>query len=254
MSSTHTHKQERDISYSFYFLFTHTFSFVLLYRYTVGALENGRLAKSVFPGWTVRMYHDETVPAEILSELRALDVELVKQNDIHGGIAGMFWRFLPASDPTVARYIVRDTDSRLSPRERHAVEEWIKSKKPIHSIRDHPNHDRGLNGGMWGGTRDAVPDMDRLVRAWSSRGHYGADLDFLNQRVWPSVVAKSYSSDSYTCHKWPNSHPFPTRRNDDFEHVRLCCCCYSISRVDDLPEFSHFSKCISSGWPSFLRR
>ena len=29
----------------------------------------------------------------------------------------------------------------------------------IHSLRDHPNHDRPLNGGMWGGTKRAVPDM-----------------------------------------------------------------------------------------------
>ena len=35
-----------------------------------------------------------------------------------GGIGGMFWRFLVASDPAVDRYIIRDSDSRLNPRER----------------------------------------------------------------------------------------------------------------------------------------
>ena len=34
------------------------------------------------------------------------------------GIAGMFWRFLVADDPTVDRYIIRDSDSRLNARER----------------------------------------------------------------------------------------------------------------------------------------
>ncbi|CAM9970164.1 unnamed protein product, partial [Discosporangium mesarthrocarpum] len=29
---------------------------------------------------------------------------------------GMFWRFLPADDPTVDRFIVRDVDSRLNAR------------------------------------------------------------------------------------------------------------------------------------------
>ena len=34
----------------------------------------------------------------------------------------------------------------------------------MHSLRDHPNHDRPLNGGMWGGRKGAVPDMAALVR------------------------------------------------------------------------------------------
>ena len=55
------------------------------------------------------------------------------------------------------------------------------SGKLVHSIRDHPNHDRPLNGGMWGGTRAAVPDMKTAVRKWSNREAYMGDLDFLNQ-------------------------------------------------------------------------
>lgn len=54
------------------------------------------------------------------------------------------------------RYIVRDSDSRLNARDRIAVEEWIESGKPIHSIRDHVNHCFPMNGGMWGGIRGAI--------------------------------------------------------------------------------------------------
>ena len=43
---------------------------------------------------------------------------------------------------------MRDSDSRLNPRERFAVEEWIQSGKAVHTIRDHPNHERPLNGGL----------------------------------------------------------------------------------------------------------
>ena len=68
----------------------------------------------------------------------------------------------------VDRFIVRDSDSRLNARERLAVEEWIQSGTLVHSLRDHPNHDRPLNGGMWGGRKGAVPDMASLVRELSS--------------------------------------------------------------------------------------
>jgi hypothetical protein len=88
-----------------------------------------------------------------------------------------------AGDPEVDRYIIRDCDSRLNPRERLAVEEWIGSGKRIHSIRDHPNHDRPLNGGLWGGVKGAVPDMEQLVKGFSGtrRDKYMGDLDFLNR-------------------------------------------------------------------------
>ena len=38
-----------------------------------------------------------------------------------GGIGGMFWRFLVAADRDVDRFIIRDSDSRLNPRERCAI-------------------------------------------------------------------------------------------------------------------------------------
>ena len=46
----------------------------------------------------------------------------------------------------------------------------------IHSIRDHPNHDRPLNGGMWGGVRGVVTDMAALVSQWSNRDRYNFKL------------------------------------------------------------------------------
>jgi hypothetical protein len=192
-------------------------------RYTIGVLRNCELAPIVYPGWKVRVYLDRTVPRNIVAHLEALGAQLVRVDDgaMSGGIGGMFWRFLVAADPTVDRYIIRDSDSRLNPRERLAVEEWISSGKQIHSIRDHPNHDRPLNGGMWGGVKGAVADMETLVKKWQNRDKYMGDLDFLNQVVWtkPSVRASQISHDAYTCHKYPNARPFPTARPPDFQHV-----------------------------------
>ena len=53
----------------------------------------------------------------------------------------------------------------------------------MHSLRDHPNHDRPLNGGMWGGRKGAVPDMAALIRKSSDKEEYGGDLDFLNEQA-----------------------------------------------------------------------
>ena len=151
----------------------------------------------------------------------------------------MFWRFLVADDPAVDKFVVRDSDSRLNTRERLAVEEWVQSGKAVHSIRDHPNHDRPLNGGLWGGTKNAVPDMAQLIKRWSNRDAYMGDLDFLNQLVWtkPGVRNSQMSHDAYTCHKYPNAKPFPAPRPPDFQHVGQVFLGDGRPRQDDITSF-----------------
>jgi hypothetical protein len=192
-------------------------------RYTVGVLRNAQLAPLVYPGWKVRVYLDGSVPAPVVGELERLGAQLVRADDpaMGGGIGGMFWRFLVAADEQVDRFIVRDSDSRLNARERLAVEEWIQSGTLVHSLRDHPNHDRPLNGGMWGGRKGAVPDMASLIRKSTDKEKYGGDLDFLNEQIWTrrAVKASQMAHDAYSCNKYPNSRPFPTRRPADYQHV-----------------------------------
>jgi hypothetical protein len=62
------------------------------------------------------------------------------------------WRFLPLGDPLVDIFVVRDLDSRLTQRERVAVEEWENSNYTVHAMRDNSNHGTSLLGGMWGAT------------------------------------------------------------------------------------------------------
>jgi hypothetical protein len=111
----------------------------------------------------LRIYTSDEIPANIIDELTRLGAEVVKMSNEDK----MFGRFLIALDPTVDRYIIRDIDSRLNTRERIAVEEWIQSKMPLHSIRDHPNHCHTFNGGMWGGVRGAIPNLGEQLRSRS---------------------------------------------------------------------------------------
>lgn len=188
-------------------------------KYTHGAIRNSELVKVYFPGWVCRFYCGSDVPKDILNTLRQNGAEIVMITNIKGGIAGMFWRFLVADDSTVDRWIVRDSDSRLNPRERFAVEEWILSGKAVHTIRDHPNHDRTLNGGLWGGTKGAIKGMSKMVQAFGNKNSYGGDLQFLMTEIWPLVKNNQIGHDAYTCTKYPNSHPFPTKRPTNYQHV-----------------------------------
>lgn len=190
-------------------------------KYTTGAIRNSELVHSVFPGWTTRFYVRDDVPRPVLDQLRSNGAEVVEmgKDAAAGNIAGMFWRFLVADDPAVDRFIVRDSDSRLNPREAAAVEEWIASGSKVHSIRDHPNHDRPLNGGLWGGVKHSVPGIAGKIARFTNRASYGGDLQFLNSVVWPLVRDDQLAHDAYTCHKYPNTRPFPTKRPANYQHV-----------------------------------
>lgn len=87
-------------------------------KYTIGAIRNIELAKIYFPGWVCRFYVTSDVPQDILTQMKTLGAEIRDIPSGMGYISGMFWRFMVASDNTVDRYIIRDSDSRLNARDR----------------------------------------------------------------------------------------------------------------------------------------
>ena len=191
-------------------------------RYTDGALANAKLYQTVYPGWTMRVYHDDTVPKNILDQIRNNSVELVDRTWwIRGGstLNKMAWRFLAASDPTVARFCSRDIDSRLSAREKAAVDEWVSSGEKFHLMRDHPSHSKyAMSGGMWCATNDAIPDMDQRLEKRHLNQAYLQDMNFLNGVVWPIAQKSVFQHDAFSCDKFGGGSPFPSPRVG-WEHV-----------------------------------
>ena len=219
-------------------------------KYLQGMIRNIELQPQVFPGWVVRVYHDDSVTQEWLGKLQEAatqsqtTVEFISmsQSQIKGTIAGMFWRFLVADDGNVDRYIIRDSDSRLNLREKHAINEWIMSGKSAHNMRDHPSHANYIiSGGMWGGTKNMFPtntSMETLIQNFKSRDGYVQDMIFLQEQVYPLIRGDIIEHDSYGCVKYKQEAattltsstsatdtttniivPFPTRRSLNMEHV-----------------------------------
>ena len=141
-----------------------------------------------YPGWRLRIYHDESVPFSVLESVAARGAETILVTDFKGYIAGMFWRFFVADDPNVDRYIVRDLDSEFLWRERAAVDEWIRSNFSFHSMADCENHDVAIMGGMWGGTSKQKLPFSIKEKAFQNihlTQAKGGDQDFLAEEVWP---------------------------------------------------------------------
>ncbi len=169
-----------------------------LSRYLDGAVRNARLIPDLYPGWTCRVYHDDSVPEGSLAELSDLGVELVTMAERRNFFDGLFWRFLPATDPEVDRFLIRDIDSVVNVKERVAVDQWLASDRYFHAMRDFCSHTELILAGMWGGVGGILPPLNQLLKEFKPRTRATETYDqvFLRLAVWPTVSQSILTHDS----------------------------------------------------------
>lgn len=180
--------------------------------YNVGAIRNAEQYKNFYPDWKMVLYFDKTVPETTIKKLEKLDVLLIDMSEKN--IYGMFWRFLAESLENAEYIIFRDCDSRLSLREKLAVEEWVLSGKNLHVMRDHPahkipygNNSLGILGGMWGIKGGIIPLKEMIYEfALDKTLSYGSDQTFLKS------VYQILGDDKITHDEFFEKKPFPIKR------------------------------------------
>lgn len=181
-------------------------------KYTQGAIENIKLSKKIYPEWTCRFYIGD-IPQNIYDIMKNEEnVEIINMSQ-SGDWTSMFWRFYPASESNVDIFIVRDTDSRLSMREKYAVDEWISSDKGLHIMRDHPFHNSLIMGGMWGMKKNTFPNMITEIKNYNKGNFWQIDQNFLNQVVYPSCSGNIFVHDEFFNFESHRKN-FPTKRLD----------------------------------------
>lgn len=183
-------------------------------KYTVGAIRNAELAKEIYSDWVCRFYIGKSVPNKIIDELNKMNNIEVITMDEQGDWTGMFWRFYACEDSNIM--ISRDTDSRLSYREKFAVDEWLSSNKDFHIMRDHPYHNTEILGGMWGCKNGLLKNIRTLINNYKKGNFWQVDQNFLKEKIYPLVINNSIIHDSYLNFE-TNKHKFPSERiNQEF--------------------------------------
>ena len=196
-----------------------------------GVVQNAKDATLYYPDWIVRVY---VIGIDVKAE-RTLEaqqnLELVRCTSSlplnSSSSRKMLTRFLVYDDLKVRLAIVRDADSRLSPRELFAVNEWISSGLEFHAMRDHAAHDVPILGGMFGMKRGALRDasmsqlitkalIDSPARITGARGE---DQAFLKRYIWPKVKNSCFAHDvdAKRCSKFGSTtcQDFPVGTRDE---------------------------------------
>nr|CAH0101595.1 unnamed protein product [Daphnia galeata] len=133
---------QRVIAYSLYGNFSREDVFD---KYVSPLKRTISLIPLIYPGWTVRIYHNLTSSEDlkIFSEDFHVDLcnatEIIQMRNL-GDLFAMTWRWLPLLDDLVDTVMSRDADSAIISREKEAVTEWLASNKSFHIMRDHPAH------------------------------------------------------------------------------------------------------------------
>ena len=182
--------------------------------YSIGAIKNAELWKELYPDWQMVVFYDNTVPYDIINSLKNMGV--LCEDMSNKGIYGMFWRFFAVDLPNSEYAIFRDTDSRISLREKMAVDEWLSSGKTLHVMRDHPYHmipcgnDRlGILGGMWGIKSKKIP-LTKMIQSYPNKNKifYGEDQTFLK------TIFSLFENDRCTHDDFFEKKPFPIGRTE----------------------------------------
>ncbi len=176
-------------------------------KYTIGAIKNAELALQYYPDWSCRYYIGESVPVEIVSILEQFTNVQIRFMEEAGDWNSMFWRFYAAGDDDVEIMISRDTDSRINRREKEAVNDWLKSGKSFHIMRDHPWHNSAILGGLWGIRGNLLKNISTLIENFNKNNMYQVDQHFLNEIIYPLVKSDACVHDEFFENK-----PFPTKR------------------------------------------
>lgn len=153
------------------------------------------MAQEIYPDWICRFYiHKNSVPSWVVDELKNEPNVEISYYESDVGWGGMLHRFYPATEDDVSIMISRDTDSRLSVREKVCVDDWLnRSTKKVHTIRDACVHQSQMMGGLWG-VRDGYlkwikPHLDRMLDSLKDgSGRKGLDQEFLNSKVYLYAV------------------------------------------------------------------
>jgi len=159
-------------------------------KYGIGAIRNAQLALKLFPEWNCIFYYDNTVPKFYINILKEFsNTSLVKVED---NSFGAFWRFENMFE-TGDVILSRDTDSRLSMREKILIDNWLETNYNFMVIRDHHNHyEFPILAGMWGKKNTVIPrPIKEVMNEFRFVKQYTIDQIFLRDVLWQHIMAQT---------------------------------------------------------------
>ena len=154
-------------------------------------VANILIAQKLFPDWKLYVYYDKSLKTNIINFLLKSSNVVAKDMTNHwlSNCDKMMWRNLAIDDDSLDIVCIRDCDGWLSYREKVILEDWIKSDKDMHIIRDHCWHAGKIGGGLWGRKNSLKLNIEEKMKEYfaknkTHKSHSGEDQDFLTDNFY----------------------------------------------------------------------
>lgn len=158
------------------------------------------------PDWQCRLYVGSDVNEKTIQLLLDKQCEMIVMKKSGIDARYMNWRFLAMEDKSKEAVIIRDVDSFCTYREKLMIDEWLRSDKKFHIIRDHVNHTGRIMGGIWGIKKGLIDiDIKKETKKLLMTNQYGMDMAFLNEIIYPLVKHDAMVHDSFP--RFPDEDP-----------------------------------------------
>jgi hypothetical protein len=188
--------------------------------YNIGAIENAKLVKQIYgEEWEGWFYICEKVDIKIIEEIKKYAKVIIIKKDFWIK-SGTFWRMLPIDEDDVDIMMVRDVDSRLSIKEKKLVDEWLKTDKKVHIMRDHPIYNFRIMAGLFNIRKNGIKISELLRMNNKYNGErYLLDQLFLQEVYYPMIKNDVLIHDSYHKYEDETITSFPITKNFIGERV-----------------------------------
>lgn len=153
-------------------------------KYTEGLLENLKIIKKELPEFVTWIYVGSDVGTEHIEEYKKYNIKLIYPEE--QGMKLTVYRIFPIDNENVEIVFVRNVDSRINDRDLWCMNQFIKSDKLFHIIRDNILHkQRRICGGLFGIKKRAI--NIKLEEEYNNDGIYDSDGFFLEQFIYPLI-------------------------------------------------------------------
>jgi len=145
-------------------------------NYYTGLLENIKLIRDHFPEFEIFVFRGVCDPTWTIPE----GVTVVETQ--REGIVNTISRYLPLQTAEIG--FVRDTDSRITERDRWCIRDFLESPYSYHVIRDHIWHKSRIMAGMFGWKKPLDFAMEVPTDTY-----YGCDEAYIASAIYPRIAS-----------------------------------------------------------------
>lgn len=177
-------------------------------KYTQGILDNLKIIQELLPDFAVYIYLGTGVPPAVVEACAAYaNATLVPSKEPDWGLPVHRICFPVEADVVFSR----DADSRINARDIWVMNEFMKSDKEFHIVRDHHWHKSRIMAGMCGRKRSL--QLADYLQSWTTTYKYGDDEAFLGS-VYAFLAPRALIHSSIVGYLGEKVEPMPALELD----------------------------------------